>query len=87
MKCINCYREIADNLKFCTYCGTKQPLDREAYEREHPELADALPEEELMSKVELITSAAATAMSREDFVQLVATDPHRESIIKIVTMA
>ena len=46
MKCINCYREIADNLKFCTYCGTKQPLDREAYEREHPELADALSEEE-----------------------------------------
>ena len=46
MKCINCYREIADNLKFCTYCGTKQPLDREAYEHEHPELADALSEEE-----------------------------------------
>ena len=46
MKCINCYREIADNLKFCTYCGTKQPLDRAAYEREHPELADALSEEE-----------------------------------------
>lgn len=47
MKCINCYREIPDNLKFCTHCGTKQPLDREAYEREHPELADALSEEEL----------------------------------------
>lgn len=87
MKCVNCFREIDDGIKFCPKCGFIQPEDREAYEREHPELADALPEEELMSKVELITSAAATAMSREDFVQLVATDPHRESIIKIVTMA
>ena len=46
MKCINCYREIDEHLKFCTYCGAKQPLDRAAYEREHPELADALSEEE-----------------------------------------
>ena len=46
MKCINCYREIDEHLKFCTYCGAKQPLDRAAYEREHPELANALSEEE-----------------------------------------
>ena len=33
-------------MKFCTYCGAKQPLDRAAYELEHPELANALSEEE-----------------------------------------
>ena len=47
MKCINCYKEIKDSLKFCKYCGTKQPADRAAYEREHPELAYALPEEDV----------------------------------------
>ena len=47
MKCINCYREIKDTVKFCTYCGTKQPADRAAYEREHPELADAMPDEDV----------------------------------------
>ena len=46
MKCIHCYREIDEHLKFCTYCGAKQPLDRAAYEREHPELAEAVSEEE-----------------------------------------
>ena len=50
MKCINCYREIEDNLKFCNFCGAKQPVDREAYEREHPELTEALSEEEVMEK-------------------------------------
>lgn len=50
MKCINCYREIADDLKFCTFCGTKQPDDREAYEREHPELAEAISIEELLEQ-------------------------------------
>lgn len=39
MKCINCYREIDDGLKFCPKCGFMQPDDRESYEREHPELA------------------------------------------------
>ena len=50
MKCINCYRKIDENLKFCNFCGAKQPVDREAYEREHPELANALPEEELLEQ-------------------------------------
>ena len=50
MKCINCYREIDDNLKFCNFCGAKQPVDRKAYEREHPELAEALSEEEVMEQ-------------------------------------
>ena len=50
MKCINCYREIEDNLKFCNFCGAKQPVDREAYEREHPELAGALSEEEIQEQ-------------------------------------
>ncbi len=53
MKCINCYREIKDGLKFCNYCGSKQPKDREAYEREHPELADAMPESEVMEQIKL----------------------------------
>ena len=52
MKCINCYKEIKDGLKFCTFCGTKQPADRAAYEREHPELAEALPEDEIMKQIE-----------------------------------
>ncbi len=47
MKCINCYREINAGNKFCNYCGTMQPLDREAYEREHPELATAMTDEEI----------------------------------------
>ncbi|MBR5085989.1 MAG: zinc-ribbon domain-containing protein [Muribaculaceae bacterium] len=52
MKCISCYREIKDTVKFCNYCGTKQPADRAAYELEHPELADALPEEEVKKILE-----------------------------------
>lgn len=47
MKCINCYREIDDGLKFCPKCGFMQPIDRAAYEREHPELAIAKPEDEM----------------------------------------
>ena len=47
MKCINCYREIGDDNKFCTFCGTMQPLDREAYEREHPEIATAISDDEM----------------------------------------
>ena len=50
MKCVKCYREIDEHLKFCTYCGAKQPVDRAAYEREHPELADALSDDELMEQ-------------------------------------
>ncbi len=50
MKCVKCYREIDEHLKFCTYCGAKQPLDRAAYELEHPELADALSDDELLEQ-------------------------------------
>lgn len=46
MKCINCYRDIDDGLKFCPKCGFMQPSDRAAYETEHPELANALPKDE-----------------------------------------
>ena len=84
MKCINCFREIADGLKFCPKCGFKQPDDREAYEQEHPELADALPEEEILEKLEHASIVPLTAMSREEFVESIASDPHRESIVKMV---
>ena len=47
MKCIKCYREIDDGLKFCPKCGFMQPIDRAAYEREHPELAVAKPNDEM----------------------------------------
>lgn len=50
MKCINCYREIDDNMKFCNFCGAKQPLDRVAYEQDHPELADALSQDVLLQQ-------------------------------------
>ena len=52
MKCINCFREIEDGIKFCPKCGFLQPEDREAYEREHPELADALPEDVIFNQFE-----------------------------------
>lgn len=42
MKCINCNQEIDDGNKFCNFCGTMQPLDREAYEKEHPNFATAM---------------------------------------------
>lgn len=42
MKCINCNREIGDNKKFCNYCGTMQPIDKEARLGEHHELAGTL---------------------------------------------
>jgi len=47
MKCIKCYQEIDDGMKFCPHCGTMQPADREAYEKEHPELAMAISDEDL----------------------------------------
>lgn len=52
MKCIHCFREIEDGIKFCNHCGTMQPLDREAYEREHPELANAISEDEMKNLIE-----------------------------------
>lgn len=71
-------------MKFCPKCGFKQPDDREAYELEHPELADALPEDEILEKLEHASIVPRTAMSREEFVESIASDPHRESIIKMV---
>ena len=59
MKCINCYKEIKNTMKFCNYCGTKQPADRAAYEREHPELADALPEDLIMKQIKEKEQVAA----------------------------
>lgn len=46
MKCVKCYREIGDKMKFCNYCGAKQPFNRKNYENAHPELADARSDEE-----------------------------------------
>ncbi|MBR5118714.1 MAG: zinc ribbon domain-containing protein [Muribaculaceae bacterium] len=48
MKCIKCYREIEEGMKFCPKCGFMQPSDRAAYEREHPELVTAMPEDETL---------------------------------------
>lgn len=84
MKCINCYREIADGLKFCPKCGFIQPEDRVAYELEHPELADAVPEDEILEQVNMLAQVPRTAMSRDEFVQLVATDPQGDNIVNIV---
>lgn len=84
MKCINCYREIADGLKFCPKCGFKQPDDRAAYELEHPELADAMPEDEILEQVNMLADEPRTAMSRDEFVQLIASDPNYKSIANIV---
>ena len=54
MKCVNCYREIDDGMKFCPKCGFMQPSDRATYEREHPELATALPGDEILKKVNVM---------------------------------
>lgn len=81
MKCIHCYREIDDGLKFCPKCGFKQPDDREAYEQEHPELADAVPEDEILVKVEQHNDVPRTAMTRDEFVQQLASDPHCYNIV------
>ena len=84
MKCINCFREIEDGIKFCPKCGFLQPEDREAYEREHPELADALPEDEIMRQVEMASTVPVTAMSREELELRVISDPYHDSIMKMV---
>ncbi|MBR5639762.1 MAG: hypothetical protein IKW83_08360 [Muribaculaceae bacterium] len=84
MKCINCYREIDDGLKFCPKCGFKQPDDREAYEKEHPELAEAISEEEILETLKQVTEVQRTTMSRDEFVESLANDPHHESIVKMV---
>ncbi|MBR5639952.1 MAG: hypothetical protein IKW83_09340 [Muribaculaceae bacterium] len=83
MKCINCYREIDDGLKFCPKCGFMQPEDRVAYELEHPELAEAMPEDEILKNMNLMDEVPRTAMSRDEFVQLIASDPHCDSIVNI----
>ena len=83
MKCINCYREIDNGLKFCPKCGVMQPADRAAYELEHPELAEALPEDEIIEKVNLLAELPRTAMARDEFTQLIASDPHCDSIMNI----
>lgn len=86
MKCVKCYREIADGLKFCTKCGAIQPEDREAYEREHPELADAEPEleeENIMEVLQKVAYVPNVAMSRNDFVRFVDADPQRDRIIQM----
>ena len=81
MKCINCYREIDDGLKFCPKCGYMQPDDRQAYELDHPELADAVPEDEILEKVNEHESTPSTAITREGFVQLMASLPNGDMIV------
>lgn len=36
MRCINCNKEISDSMKFCNYCGTKQPANRAEWQRLNP---------------------------------------------------
>ena len=84
MKCIKCFREIDDGLKFCPKCGAMQPLDREAYEHDHPELVYAEPEEEIIERIQQTASVSETVMSRDDFVRFINSDPQRDTIIRMV---
>ena len=54
MKCVNCHREINDNMRFCPLCGHIQPKDREAYQREHSHDNEeaALSDREVLAMIE-----------------------------------
>ena len=84
MKCINCYRDIDYGLKFCPKCGFMQPGDREAYETEHPELANAMPMNEISEEVNPLANVTPTSISREEFVRFISSDPHCNDIIEMV---
>lgn len=84
MKCINCYRDIDYGLKFCPKCGFMQPGDRAAYETEHPELANAMPMNEISEEVNPLANVTPTAISREEFVRFISSDPHCNDIIEMV---
>ena len=78
MKCVKCYREIDEHLKFCTYCGAKQPLDRAAYEREHPELAEALSDDELLEQQRQLQVMEAERKAREELELIVKKEVERK---------
>ena len=78
MKCVKCYREIDEHLKFCTYCGAKQPVDREAYEREHPELAEALSDDELLEQQRQRQVMEAERKAREEAERKVKEEVERK---------
>ncbi len=63
MKCINCNQEIDDGNKFCNFCGTMQPLDREAYEKEHPNFATAMTNQPANSNPSPLPPQQGTPMS------------------------
>ena len=78
MKCVKCYREIDEHLKFCTYCGAKQPVDRAAYEREHPELAEALSDDELLEQQRQRQVMEAERKAREEVERIVKEEVERK---------
>ena len=41
MECVNCEREIADEARFCQYCGARQPTVQEEFTRAGHEVAEA----------------------------------------------
>ena len=77
MKCINCFREIDDNLKFCNFCGTKQPADREAYELEHPELFGALSDEDILEQERQREIEGAERLAQEEAERLAQEEAER----------
>ncbi len=78
MKCVKCYREIDEHLKFCTYCGAKQPVDRAAYEQEHPELAEALSDDELLEQQRQRQVMEAERKAREEVERIVKEEVERK---------
>ena len=77
MKCINCFREIDDSLKFCNFCGTKQPADREAYESEHPELFGALSDEDILEQERQGELEEAERLAQEEAERLAQEEAER----------
>ena len=79
MKCVKCYREIDEHLKFCTYCGAKQPVDRAAYEQEHPELAEALSDDELLEQQRQRQVMEAERKAREEVERKLREEAERKA--------
>ena len=51
IKCVRCLRNINPGLKFCNYCGTKQPSYDAAPQQNKAKDAPALSEEEVMKRI------------------------------------
>ena len=65
-------------MKFCTYCGAKQPVDRAAYEQEHPELAEALSDDELLEQQRQRQVMEAERKAREEVERIVKEEVERK---------